>query len=407
MTAPSHAPMSKVEFIALMGMTFATIAFSTDAMLPALPEIAAELGATGHNTEALIVLMFIAGTGVGTFFTGPMSDAWGRKPVIIGGGVVYVAATLVAWKSASFEVIMAARFVQGLGAAGPRVVAIAVVRDLYAGRGMAKILSFCMIVFTLFPAVAPLIGAGIIWAADWRAIFLAFVAFSMLTTLWTVLRLPETLAPENRRPIRTDLLMDAVRQMWVKPLVRLSVAAQVFCFASIFAAVSTIQLIFDQSFGMNDSFPVWFFGMAVIGGTASFLNAMLVESLGMRRLIKSMLSVQVVISSIALLATLTMSSGTLYFAVVFFWLTSMFFQAGLTIGNINALAMEELGHIAGIATSVMASIATVASAIIAAPVSLLFDGTPLTLAVGSLIFAACALALMIRIGPDPAATGAA
>ncbi len=390
--------MSRPEFIALMGMTFATIAFSIDSMLPALPEIGAEIGPGREHYAPLIILSFVIGMGVGTLFTGPLSDAIGRKPVIMGGGLLYIAAAFVAWRAQSFEVILAARVVQGLGASGPRVVSIAVIRDLYAGRGMAKILSFCMIVFTLFPAVAPMIGAVIIWAADWRAIFLAFVAFSVVVTLWTMVRLPETLKPEHRRPMRLGLMRDAMAEMWANPVVRLSVATQCFCFATIFAGVSTIQLIFDQTFGMADTFPIWFFSMAIIGGTASFLNAILVESLGMQRLISTMLMTQIVLSSIILIFLVIPLPGMAYFALCYIWLTSIFFQAGMTIGNVNAMAMEPLGHIAGIATSVMGSIATVVAGVLTAPVALLFTGTPLTLALGTLIFAACALGLMRRIG---------
>ncbi|KNG93143.1 multidrug MFS transporter [Pseudaestuariivita atlantica] len=392
--------MSRIEFIALMGMTFATIAFSTDAMLPALPEIAAEIGPDRAHMAPLIVLTFFVGTGVGTLFTGPMSDAWGRKPVILWSGVLYVLASLIAWRAQSLEVMLAARFAQGMAAAGPRVVAIAVVRDLYAGRGMAKILSFCMIVFTLFPAVAPLIGTAIIWAVDWRAIFLAFVLFSAITTIWTMVRLPETLNPAHRRPMRVTLLWAAGLEMWRNQTVRISIMVQCFCFATIFATVATIQLIFDQSFGRADSFAVWFFAIAVVAGSGSFLNALLVERLGMQRLVKTMLGVQIFISGGVLVMLAAGMTGPVFFALSIVWLTSLFFQAALTIGNVNAIAMEPLGHIAGVATSVMASIATVVSSLMAAPVALFFDGTPLTLALGVLIFAVAGLWLMRRLAPE-------
>ncbi|MGR3501374.1 multidrug effflux MFS transporter [Pseudaestuariivita sp.] len=389
--------MSRVEFIALMGMTFATIAFSIDSMLPALPDIGREIGDGLEHYAPLIILSFVVGMGVGTLFTGPLSDAVGRKPVILGGAALYILGSLVAWLADSFEVILAARVLQGLGASGPRVVAIAVIRDLYAGRGMAKILSFAMIVFTLFPAVAPLIGAGIIWLADWRAIFLAFVVFGLTTSLWTLARLPETLPRERRRPMGLALISAALQEMWRIPVVRISTLVQCFCFATIFAGVTTIQLIFDQTFDMAASFPWWFFGMAIIGGSASFLNAMIVERMGMRRVISLMLIAQVALSAVVLAATLGGLAGTPFFVLCFVWLTSIFFQAGLTIGNVNALAMEPLGHIAGIATSVIGSIATVVAGVLVTPVALLFTGTPLTLAIGTLFFATAALALMQQI----------
>ncbi|WP_372833859.1 MFS transporter, partial [Puniceibacterium confluentis] len=150
--------MSRVEFIALIAMLFATIAFSIDSMLPALPEIGAALSPGNLNRVQLVITSFVLGMGIGTFFTGPLSDTFGRKPVVLCGAILYIVASLVAARAQSLEVLLAARVVQGLGAAGPRVVALAIIRDLYQGRGMARIMSFVMIVFTLVPAIAPSMG---------------------------------------------------------------------------------------------------------------------------------------------------------------------------------------------------------------------------------------------------------
>ena len=168
------------EFIALIAMLFATIAFSIDAMLPALPEIAQELTPADPNKAQLIVTSFVLGMGLGTLFAGPLSDSFGRRNVILAGAVLYCAASAVAMIAPSLETVLAARVVQGLGAAGPRVVSLALVRDLYKGREMARIMSFAMMIFMVAPAAAPLLGQQIISLAGWHAIFIAFILFAVL-----------------------------------------------------------------------------------------------------------------------------------------------------------------------------------------------------------------------------------
>ena len=184
--------LSQPEFIALIAMLFATIAFSIDAMLPALPQIAAELTPADPNRAQLILTSFVLGMGLGTFLAGPISDALGRKPVIVLGAGLYMVGALLAWAAPTLETVLAARLLQGLGAAGPRVVSLAMVRDLYSGRHMARIMSFAMMIFTLVPALAPLAGQGIIALTGWRGIFLAFLVFAVVATSWLSLRQPET-----------------------------------------------------------------------------------------------------------------------------------------------------------------------------------------------------------------------
>ena len=208
MTAQTAAPkpISQFEFVAIMAMLFATIAISIDAMLPALPDIAATLTPDEPNAAQLVVTSFVFGMGVGTLFAGPLSDAFGRKRIIMLGSALYALAALACYFAPSLELLLAARIVQGIGAAAPRTVSIAMIRDLYSGRGMARIMSFVMMVFTVIPAVAPLMGQGIIALADWQAIFLAYIAFSALIMLWMGLRQPETLAVTARRPLRISTL---------------------------------------------------------------------------------------------------------------------------------------------------------------------------------------------------------
>ena len=385
----------RVEFIALLAMLFATIAFSIDAMLPALPEIGADLTPDAINRAQLVVTSFVFGMGIGTFFTGPLSDVFGRKPVLLGGAALYITASIFAAYAETLELLLAARLLQGLGAAGPRVVALAIVRDLHSGREMARIMSFVMMVFTLFPALAPSIGAVIIDVTGWRGIFWAFVLFSSIASIWLMVRLSETHPRENRRPFRLKTFRAALAELFGQRVVVISIGVQALIFAMLFSMISTVQQIYDISFGRAESFPLWFGGVAIFAASGSVLNAALVMRLGMRFLITAMLSVQVVMAGVTLALFAFGLSGTPAFALFLVWQLSVFFQMGLTVGNINAIAMEPVGHIAGLAASVIGATATVAGVLIAVPNGLMFDGTPVPLAAGIFIEAILAL-LLIR-----------
>ena len=392
-------PLSQAEFVALVAMLFSTIALAIDAMLPALPDIAAQLSPDAPNRAQLIITSFVLGMGLGTLVTGPLSDTFGRRPVILGGAALYMLGAALAWAAQSLELLLAARVLQGIGAAGPRVVAIALVRDLYAGRTMARIMSFVILVFTLVPAVAPMVGAAIIWVADWRAIFLAFMLFALAGAAWLALRQPETLLPERRRPFRPAALAEGVREILGNRLVRLTIAAQALCFAMLFATLSTVQPVFDVTFGRAEGFPLWFALIAVLAAPASVVNAQIVERLGMRAIVTVVLKIQVAFSALVAAAMLAgVLQGDLAFAVFFAWTVGIFFQAGLTLGNLNALAMAPMGHLAGLAASVSGALATIGSVLLAAPIGLMFDGTPLPLVLGVLGLAVGALALMLRLG---------
>ena len=389
--------LAQGEFIALMAMVAATVAFSIDAMLPALPEMGAQLSSDNLNRAQLIVTSFVLGMGVGTLFTGPLSDAYGRKPVMIGGAAVYVVACGVAWQAQSLEIMLAARLLQGLGAAGPRVVAMALIRDLYAGSDMARILSFVMVVFTIVPALAPTMGHYIVVAFEWRAIFLTFMLFSFMTTVWLLLRQPETLTPENRRPLSIHALASASVEMFTHRTARLSIFIQTLTFAMLFSMISSTQQVFDVTYGQGDVFHLWFGGIAIVAASSSFLNARLVGRLGMRAMIKAMYTAQITVTLGLILLLLSGSPFGLGFPAYVLWVTANFFQAGLTIGNLNALAMEEMGHIAGLAASIIAAVATIGAVIIAAPIALMFNGTAMPMAIGTLICASIALLLTTMI----------
>lgn len=392
------ANMSRVEFIALVGVMFATIAFSIDAMLPALPEIGAELTPDAVNRAQLILTSFVLGMGLGTFFAGPLSDAFGRKPVILAGLIVYIGASVLAWAASTLELILAARVVMGIAAAAPRIVTVAIVRDLFVGREMARIMSIAMMVFVLFPAFAPAMGAGIIAFTGWRGIFAAFILFAVIVMVWMSARLPEPLPVAQRRPFRAPLLAAALAELVRNPTVRLSIMVQTLCLGMLFTMLTMVQPVYDIIFDKSASFPIWFGGIALMSGTASLLNAAVVVRLGMRRLVTWALMAQLVLSGLMLALTGIDLPLTAEFALFVVWQTSLFFMAGITLGNLNAIAMEPMGHIAGMAASVMGAISTVGAAAIAAPIGLLFDGSLVPLAAGLFTLSAMSVLLMLHMG---------
>ena len=272
---------------------------------------------------------------------------------------------------------------------------------------MARIMSLVMMIFTLVPAFAPLLGTGIIAISDWRGIFAAFAIFSVITVVWMGFRLVEPLKKEDRRPLRLPQMLAALREMVNHPTVRLSILAQTFCMAMLFTIIVMVQPAYDEVFDRAESFPVWFMIVALMAGTASFLNASLVGRVGMRRMVTWALGVQIIGSSAMFVTTQFTIADPMSFYIFVAWQTSVFFMVGLTLGNLNAIAMEPMGHIAGMAASVMGAISTVAAAFIAAPVGLLFDGTIVPMVGGVLTAAVLAFVTMLRMGRVEAMTAAA
>ncbi|MDE2648641.1 MAG: multidrug effflux MFS transporter [Paracoccaceae bacterium] len=386
--------LSTFEFIIIIAINFSAIAFSIDAILPALPEISAVMSPTSPNKTQLVISSFVIGMGIATLFTGPLSDSFGRKKIIFFGGVIYITGALIASYSKTLEIMLLGRFIQGIGVAGPRIVALAIVRDLYEGRRMAQIVSIAMIVFTLVPAVAPMVGALIVSNFGWRSIFIAFILFSIVSIGWLLIRQEETLKPEHRVKFTFLNLTNSIKECFSNKIFITSTCLQAFAFGSLFASLSTIQQIFDTTYNKNDSFPEWFALIALISGLASFANSFFVVKVGMRKLIEIGFLIGIIFS--LFLITFSFVSS-IPFLLYFIWQSSVFFMIGLMIGNLNALAMQPMGHIAGLAASIIGSISTIIGVMLAIPIGLSFDGTPTPLILGSFILSFLGLLLARKV----------
>lgn len=393
---PRSRRLSETEFVGLMALIYALLAVTIDSMLPAFPDIAAELTPDAPNRAQLILSVFILAMGVGTLFTGPLSDAFGRKPVITVGIGIYIVGALWAWHAPTFDSLLAARALQGLGAGAPRVVGTAMVRDLYEGRRMAQVTSFVMTVFMLVPAVAPSMGQLVIHAFDWRAIFLVFVGVGLIAGLWLNLRQPETLLPPQRRPFSVAVLRQGLAEVFRNRLAMLYILVLTLGFGTLFTLITSIQLVYDQTFGMAGSFPLWFMASAIVSSSGTVLNGFLVMRLGMRLLAKWSFAALFVISTVYGLAIwLNIIPQALEFPLFFVWSSATFFFNGMTFGNLNALALQPLGHIAGMAASIIAAFSTIGSALLSVPFALAFDGTPVPLLLGAVLFSGLSWLLML------------
>ncbi len=382
-------------FVVMMAALYSTIALSIDAMLPALPEIAATLSPDAPNRAQIVVTSFVLGMGIGTLFAGPLSDAFGRKPVILAGLGLYALGALGCYLSNDLHTLLAARMIQGFGAAAPRVVGSAMIRDLYKGRTMAQVLSLIMTIFTLMPAIAPLMGQGIIALGGWHMIFVFFIAFAALNLVWVGLFQPETLPSDQRRSLNLNELVQGLRDVLAQRVVLVSTAVQSLILGGLFGTLSSLQGIFEQRFDRADSFPLWFGLIALLSSMGAFTNARLVQRLGMTRMVQGALWGMFAAS--ALLAgdgVLHLLPAPFDFALLLAWAVMIFAAMGLTLGNLSAMALEPLGHLAGMASSAVTAISTIAAVVLAIPLGLAFNGTALPLALGVCGFAAAALGVL-------------
>ena len=362
------------EFVALVGLLMSLVALAIDAMLPALPAIGRDLGVARTNDVQLVVMSLFLGMGVGQLLFGPLSDSIGRKPAIHAGLVLFMVGCIVSIFAPTFEIMIAGRVLQGIGVAGPRICSIALVRDQYEGRMMARLMSFAMAVFIMVPTVAPALGQGLLFLGGWHAIFITFLVITAIVLAWFGLRQPETLPVIRRRPFSPRAIGGAVAEIVrIRPAIGYTLATG-FVFAPFVAYLGSAQQIFQDAYSTGALFPLYFGVLALSFGAGSLVNSRLVMKYGMRRLSKLSAAFIAAISLIAS-AGLFAFDGLPPFWLFMAYLLSVFVSVSLLFGNLNALAMQPLGHIAGIGAAVIASVSTFVSVPLGAVVGQSFDGT--------------------------------
>ncbi len=376
-------PLPMAEFIVLLAALFSMIAFSIDSILPALPDIAATMVPDNVNRAQLVITSFVIGTGLGQLFFGPLSDAFGRRVSMASGFALYMVAAAAAYRAQSLEALLFWRFVQGLGAAGPRTNAMALTRDLYEGRTMAKVTSMAFTFFVLVPAVAPLVGQWVIQGFGWRHMFTTYVLVAFLILMWFLIRQPETHPIEKRRSMRLRPVIEAFGIVLSNRVTLLYMFIITLAFGQLMAYLSSAQQIFVDVLGTGTSFPLYFALVTILSAVSGLINSALVLKFGMRRLAMIGFATQACLAGTTLvLWAILEPEGSMALWLFVAWSITLFFLNGLSFGNLNALAIQPLGHVAGTAAALIGALPTMLSVLIAAPVGLAFNGTPLPLLIG-------------------------
>lgn len=378
---PEQRALAFPEFVALMALMMSMTALSTDAMLPALAQIGADLGVVRENGTQLVVSLLFLGMALGQIFYGPWSDSTGRKPAIYGGIGLFGVGCLLSIFALNFPMMLLGRLLQGLGVAGPRGVALALVRDIYRGRTMARVMSVVMTAFILVPIIAPIFGQGILMVSNWRMIFVAYLILAAIVFAWLALRQPETLPPERRSPFRLAPVVRAYREVLSNRIALGYTVMAGLIMGSFLGYLSSAQQIFQELYGLGARFPLVFATLALALGGASLANSRLVMNLGMRTLTRTALFCLAGFS-LAFLAIAAVTGGQPPLWGLMVYLLLGFFCVGILFGNLNSMAMEPLGHIAGVGAAVVGSISTLMAVFISTVIGQNYNDTVFPLVLG-------------------------
>jgi len=390
---------SQLEFVALMASLMSVVALAIDALLPALDIIGISISTENAIDNQLLITMIFVGLGFGPLIFGPISDSLGRKPVVFVGFAIFIIASIICVYSESLSIMIFGRILQGVGLSAPRTISIAIIRDMYSGDRMAKIMSFVVVIFLLVPIIAPALGKFMLDHYNWQAIFYIQIAFSLVIALWFWLRQSETLAPENRIKFSTHLFIDGFKELVQYKRTMGFTIISGFVTGSFMVYLSSSQQIFQDQYFLKEEFPYIFAGLAVAMGAAIFLNGNLVMKYGMEKLITISLVAYFVISLVYILLFFNSENPTIEILLLFFAL--QFFAIGFLFGNLRAIAMQPVGHIAGIASALTGLISTLMAVPISIVIGRYVSDTTLPLFIGFSICALCSLIILFYIKKEP------
>lgn len=392
--APADAKPSLpfIELVAMVASLVALHALAIDLMLPALGLIGDDLGVAHDNDRQLVIVAYLLFAGVSQLFFGPLTDRFGRRAVILWALAGYIVGAALCVVASTFSLLLAARAFQGATTAAARVVAVAVVRDLMAGRRMAEVMSLAMTIFMIVPIVAPGIGQLVLLVAPWRGVFFGLLIYGVAVGLWVTLRLPETLPPERRTPLRP---LSVARAYWLVVRTRVSVGytmASGLVFGALFGFISSSEQVLAETFKLGRLFPLAFACVAAALALATITNSRLVGRIGMRRLSHGALIAFTALNVVHAAVALTL--GETIWSFLAFTMAA-FFMFGLMGPNFNALVMEPLGAIAGTASAAYGFATTSVSAVLGGIAGRFYDGTSAPLTIAFAVLGASALLVVI------------
>lgn len=380
------------EFIILMASMMSLVALSIDAMLPALGIMGQDLGVTHANQQQYIIGFIFIGMTFGQLLAGPLSDSIGRKKTLYISFAVYLLGTVICYFSPDIQIMLLGRLIQGIGVSGPRIAAVAIVRDKYAGRDMAKIMSLVMMIFILVPAIAPSVGQAILLTWSWRYIFLLYIVMTAALFLWILVRLEETLKPEDKIRFSVDDIVRGFKLVLQNRVALVYTLCMGICFGSLIGYLNSSQQIFQDHFKVGKMFTVYFGILALTIGIASLVNSRIVQKYGMRYICQRS-TLAIILASLIFIGINLAMPVTLWMFMIY--AAILFFNFGLMFGNLNSIAMEPMGHIAGIASSVIGSISTAISVAVGATIGQLYNDTLIPVVTGFLMLNILSLLAMV------------
>ena len=385
-----NQPKLKLEFIAIMALLMSLVALSIDGILPALAVIGTDLGVTDTQKHQLLITMIFLGLGFGQLIFGPLSDSYGRKPIIYVGFLVFAIASIICVNTNSYEVLIAGRILQGIGLASPRTLSIAMIRDSYEGDYMAKVMSFIVMIFILVPIIAPTLGQYLMLTYNWQTIFNVQLGLGILVVFWFWKRQPETLAVSKRIPFRTATLNSGFIEFFKHKQAVAFTLISGFITGSFMVYLSTTQHIFEIQYDLGEDFPLIFASLAIGVGFATYLNGVYVVRIGMKRIALVSLAAYCLSALLYVVLFFNVSNPPLWVLLTFFVI--QFIAVGFLFGNLRALAMQPIGHIAGVGAAINGFISTVMGVLIASGIGAYVTTTAWPLFLG---FSVCGMVSML------------
>lgn len=385
------------ELVVMIAGLMALNAFGIDVMLPALNQIAHDVGLTApgmesDNRQQMIIFSYVLGFGAPQIIWGPISDRFGRRGPLFVAIIGYIITAFACIVMRDFHALLLMRFTQGVFASGGRLVAVSIVRDLFAGRSMARFMSLVMTIFMVVPILAPGIGQLVLLFAPWEAIFVVLGIFGMIMLGWTWMRLPETLPESARQPLNLGAAMSAYGQILKSRVTFGYMCVSGVIFGALFSFIASSEQIFREIFGQTETFALWFAGIAGTLACANFLNSRIVEKVGMRRISQTALFVFTI--GAAVLSAISYFYGEHLY--IFFPLFALCFGCfGLMGSNFSALAMEPLGKIAGTASAAYGFATTTVSSLIGMAISSQYNGSTIPITLGFVCLGLASLLIIL------------